>query len=392
MKNEYIMTAEAVSEGHPDKLADQISDAILDEYLKIDPQARVACECLLSGNLAVVAGEVSALMAEKLPFSDIVRQVFLDVGYDRESLGFGIDDIQIVERIHTQEREISNAVLHCDGSLGAGDQGIMIGYATDDTSELMPMPVSLAKNLICKLSGFRHNSTLPWLRPDAKCQVTMKYQRYKPVAVETIVLSTQHSPEISLSQLRKVISEAIIEPVLKENGFYDLPKPLINPGGSFTHGGPGSDTGLTGRKIVVDAYGPFCPVGGGAFSGKDATKVDRSGAYMARYIAKNIVAAGFARRCTIQLVYAIGQINPLSFSIDLHSTGKVEESHLQKAISNIFDLTPDGIINSLKLRDPVYKKTASCGHFGGNNYTWEKIDISNRLKSCFYIEKSDFPN
>jgi len=346
----------------------------LDEYLKIDPNARVACETLLSGCLAVVAGEVRANGELTISIQEIIRNVYESAGYSNESLGFNLNDLEVIDRIHAQSPQIAMAVDRSDGEIGAGDQGIMFGYATNESTEMMPMPVSIAHRLIQKLREMRHNKTLSWLRPDAKCQVTMQYSDGIPVDVKTIILSTQHSPDISLSDLRSIIREAIIEPVLSDVGLNGTPNLLINPAGPFTQGGPGSDTGLTGRKIVIDGYGPFCPVGGGAFSGKDATKVDRSGAYMARFVAKNLVAAGFADRCTVQLAYAIGYPEPMAIRIETNR-GKSDSLNVSNFLNANFDLSVTGILKILDLRKPVFRDTARYCHFGlgAEHQAWELI-------------------
>jgi len=390
MNDKYTMTAEAVSEGHPDKLADKISDTILDEYLSYDPKARVACECLLSGRLAVVAGEICSTYQLKKPLPDLVKQVYRDTGYNEESLGFNIEDLRIIEQIQKQSEEISTGIERSDGNLGAGDQGIMLGYATDETPEFMPLPVILARKFMLKIANLRREGRITWLRPDAKCQVTVRYLEDVPLNIETIVLSTQHSPRLSNSEIRNTITDLLIKPILDDQNQADIPKILLNPAGSFNCGGPGTDTGITGRKIAVDGFGPFCPVGGGAFSGKDPTKVDRSGAYMARYIAKNIVAAKLASKCTVQICYAIGMAQPVSFSIDLHSTGKVDRLFLQQVILQICDLTPKGIIDLLELNRPIYSKISTCGHFGidGKNYKWEGLELANELRSIFCMDNN----
>jgi len=316
MNTEYSMTAEAVSEGHPDKLADQISDAILDAYLSVDPYARVACECLLSGKVVVVAGEITASESTAETIPEIVQNVFREVGYDQDSLGFGIHDLQIHEHIRGQGEEIKRGVDRMDGSLGAGDQGVMFGYANVETPELMPLPVVLARRLMLGLADLRHKGIIPWLRPDGKCQVTVRYLDGEPLRVDNVVLSAQHAPGVTTEEISETLTSCLIEPTLTILQHDLPPRLLINPAGPFTEGGPGADTGLTGRKIVVDTYGPFCPVGGGAFSGKDPTKVDRSAAYAARYIAKNIVGAGLAKDCTVQLAYAIGVAEPVSVEVD----------------------------------------------------------------------------
>ncbi len=385
MNTDCVMTAEYVSEGHPDKLADQISDAILDEYLKVDPYSRVACECLVTGSTVVVAGEITSSRKPLMSIPEIVRKVFNDVGYTSDSLGFDINSLEIVEKIQKQGCEISNAVNKDDGSLGAGDQGIMIGYATSETPEMMPLPVAVARSIIQMLTEFRHEQRVDFLRPDAKCQVSANYYNGICIGLDTIIVSTQHVPGVDQDELETFIKEDIVYPVHLSYGIPEVGEILVNPAGEFTQGGPGSDTGLTGRKIVVDAYGPFCPVGGGAFSGKDATKVDRSGAYMARYIAKNIVAAKIATECTVQLSFVIGQAAPVSLMIDLHSTGRFDTLSLENEIRATYDFTPQGIIEFLDLRKPRYKETAASGHFGNkkSQFLWESIGMLSRQRAMF---------
>lgn len=378
MNTDCVMTAEYVSEGHPDKLADQISDAILDEYLKVAPYSRIACECLVTGSTVVVAGEITSAATPLMSIPEIVRKIFNDVGYTSDSLGFDINSLEIIEKIQKQGSQISNAVNKDDGSLGAGDQGIMIGYATSETPEMMPLPVAVARGIIQMLTEFRHEQRVHFLRPDAKCQVSAYYYNGICIGIDTIIVSTQHDPGTDKDELETFIKESIVYPVHLSYGIPEVGEILVNPAGKFTQGGPGSDTGLTGRKIVVDAYGPFCPVGGGAFSGKDATKVDRSGAYMARYIAKNIVAAKIATECTVQLSFIIGQSEPVSLMIDLHNNDWQKTKEVEKTVREILDLTPNGIIKSLDLLKPIYKTTAKSGHFGNKyvEFPWERTDLS----------------
>jgi len=382
MNDQYSMTAEAVSEGHPDKVADQISDAILDSYLRTDPDAHVACECLVSRKLVVVAGEITAAEHPEDSIPNIVRDVFGQIGYDRSSLGFDLSDLQITQNIQKQSSQISQGVTHEDGQLGAGDQGVMFGFATNETPEYMPLTVSIPKRIIRCLADLRQAGDLPWLMPDAKCQVTTKYTKGSLTKIETLIISTQHSPTIQVSDLRSSIQACIVAPVFSELKLKEPENLVINPAGPFTQGGPGSDTGLTGRKIAVDSYGPFCPIGGGAFSGKDATKVDRSGAYMARYVAKNVVAAKLARQCTVQLAYAIGCVDPVSISISTDGTGMLTDGKLTQLISESFEFTPAAIINCLQLRSPIYLGTARHGHFGFGveHLPWEMTDRAEYLR------------
>lgn len=381
--NSYLFTSESVSEGHPDKLADQISDAVLDSYFAFDPNARVACECLLTGKTVMVAGEVKSKTDFKINVDDLVKKVILGAGYNDESLGFPIDTLEVICRLQAQAAEIGYAVDRADGNLGAGDQGMMFGYATKESPELMPLGISLAHKLMLRHSELRKAGAISWLRPDAKSQVTIKYMDGKPLGVDTVVLSTQHDANITHDKLFKAIKHELIDEVIPVELRLNHMNYIINPSGSFVLGGPMADTGLTGRKVAVDSYGASCPVGGGAFSGKDPTKVDRSGAYMARYVAKNIVAAGFAERCTLQISYAIGTIKPISLFIDLHGTGRIDECRLLKAVNEIFDLSPGGIIKTLDLRRPIYKGTAAHGHFGREEeaFTWEKCDKVKELQA-----------
>jgi len=373
----YLFTSESVTEGHPDKIADQISDAVLDALLEQDPMSRVACETLLTTGLAMVAGEITTKGYVEIP--DIVRQTIKEIGYTRAKFGFDYETCAVVTSVHSQSPDIAMGV----DTGGAGDQGLMFGYSCDETPELMPMTIMLAHKLTRRLSEVRKKEILPYLRPDGKSQVTIEYRNGKPYKLHTIVVSSQHSPDVELKKLRKDIIEKVILPV--------LPKKLldektivyhINPTGRFVTGGPMGDTGLTGRKIIVDTYGGVGSHGGGCFSGKDPTKVDRSASYMARYIAKNIVAAGIASEIEVQLAYAIGVPEPVSIHVDDFGTGKVHHDSLIKMIRNNFDMTPKGILKTLKLRRPIYKKTAAYGHFGRNEpeFTWEKTDKAAKLK------------
>ncbi len=379
MAKDFSFSSESVSEGHPDKLADQISDAVLDAYLEQDPMARVACETMLAKDLVIVAGEMSSHAT--VNFAEIARGVIRDAGYGDISSGFDCDACVYQTSISRQSPNISNAVSREGGGIGAGDQGMMFGYAVNETPELMPLPISIAHKIMQRHSELRRAGTVPWLRPDAKTQVTVRYAGLKAVSVEKVVLSTQHAEGVSNREIAETVRELIIDRVIPANYAADI-QYIINPSGEFTKGGPEADTGLTGRKIIVDTYGGSCPHGGGAFSGKDPTKVDRSAAYMARYIAKNIVASGLADRCTVQLAYAIGRPDPVSVMLDTMGTGKIDEAKLENAVRSLFDLTPGGIIETLDLRRPIYRKTASFGHFGRElpGFTWEKTDEAAELK------------
>jgi S-adenosylmethionine synthetase len=373
----YLFTSESVTEGHPDKIADQISDAVLDALLRQDPMSRVACETLLTTGLAMVAGEITTKGYVEIP--DIVRQTIKEIGYTRAKYGFDSETCAVITSVHSQSPDIAMGV----DTGGAGDQGLMFGYACDETPELMPMTIMLAHKLTRRLSDVRKKEILPYLRPDGKSQVTIEYREGKPYRLHTIVVSSQHSPDVTLKQLRREIIEKVILPV--------LPKKLldektiiyhINPTGRFVTGGPMGDTGLTGRKIIVDTYGGVGSHGGGCFSGKDPTKVDRSASYMARYIAKNIVAAGLCTEVEVQLAYAIGVPEPVSIHVDDFGTGEIHHDNLVKIIRKNFDMTPKGIVKTLNLRRPIYKKTAAYGHFGRTEpeFTWEKTDKAAKLK------------
>lgn len=363
----FQFTSESVSNGHPDKVADQISDAILDAYLAQDPEAKVACECLITTGQLVIAGEVTSKV--HVDAIAIARAVIKEIGYTDSATGFSEADAAYINLLHEQSPEINSSVI--DG--GAGDQGIMFGYACRETPELMPMPIIIAHQLMEKQREVRMQEDSVLL-PDAKSQVTIRYENNIPVAIENIVLSTQHVKHISQAALSKFVTEQIIHPVINSYDLKGNPVIMINPSGSFTIGGPHGDTGLTGRKIIVDTYGGSCPHGGGAFSGKDPSKVDRSAAYAARYVAKHIVEAGLATRCTIQLSYAIGKAEPTSLYVNTHETGVIDESKIEEAIQSLFDLTPQGIIRTLGLKAPIYIGTAAYGHFGKANVPWEIID------------------
>jgi S-adenosylmethionine synthetase len=374
----FLFTSESVTEGHPDKIADQISDAILDACLAQDPLSRVACETLTCTGLVVVAGEITT--QAYVDFQTLVRETVREIGYDDALKGFDCNTCGVISTINRQSPDIAQGV----DTGGAGDQGMMFGFATNETPELMPAPISLAHRLAEKLTEVRKNGKLPYLRPDGKSQVTVEYDSdYKPVRVDAVVISTQHSEEVGNEQLRKEILEQVIKAVIPAELLDANTKYHINPTGRFVIGGPMGDTGLTGRKIIVDTYGGMGRHGGGAFSGKDPTKVDRSAAYMARYVAKNIVAAGLADRCEVQLAYAIGVAEPVSVRVDTFGTGTVSEQRLIELIRENFKLTPKGIIESLNLRRPIFKKTAAYGHFGrtGETFTWEATDKADALKA-----------
>ncbi len=382
----YLFTSESVTEGHPDKIADQISDAILDACLREDPLSRVACETLTCTGLVVVAGEITS--SAHLDVQTLVRETVRAIGYDDARKGFDCNTCSVISAINKQSPDIAQGV----DTGGAGDQGMMFGYATNETPELMPTPISLAHRLAEKLTEVRKSGKMPYLRPDGKSQVTVEYSAEgKPVRVDAVVISTQHADEVGNDQLRAEVQEHVIEAVIPAELLDQNTKYHINPTGRFVIGGPMGDTGLTGRKIIVDTYGGMGRHGGGAFSGKDATKVDRSAAYMARYLAKNIVAAGLADRCEVQLAYAIGVAEPVSVRVDTFGTGKISEPRLIDLIRENFQLTPKGIIESLNLRRPIFKATAAYGHFGrnGDSFTWEKTDKAEALKAGARANQSE---
>lgn len=366
----YLFTSESVSEGHPDKIADQISDGILDSYLEKDPDAKVACECLITTNHLVIAGEVKANIKPEINPIKIAKTILERIGYNSDEVGFDHNKAKYTVLLHEQSREINISVS--EG--GAGDQGLMFGYACNETDQFMPMPIFLAHQFMQRLAAFRKSGIIPWLLPDAKSQVTVKYKNGKPIGIDNVVISTQHKSDITQPEIRETLVEQLIKPILNEYFPFGKPEYLINPSGSFTIGGPHGDTGLTGRKIIVDTYGGSSPHGGGAFSGKDPSKVDRTGAYAARYVAKHIVASGIADRCTIQISYAIGKPDPTSLYVNLHGTGRVDEINLSTIIKELFDLRPDAIIKTLDLKRPIYLPTAVYGHFGKENLPWEILD------------------
>lgn len=372
----FLFTSESVTEGHPDKIADNISDAILDAILEQDPMARVACETLVTTGVAFIAGEITT--SANVNYKEIVRETIREIGYSDASFGFDCNTCSVVDLIGTQTADIAQGV----DTGGAGDQGLMFGFACNETPELMPMPIQLAHNLTRRLSQVRRDGTIPYLRPDGKSQVSIEYRDGKPFRVEAVVISTQ-TDDRKIEDIRQDVMEKVIRPVISADLLDENTKFHINPTGRFVTGGPMADAGLTGRKIIVDTYGGYAPHGGGAFSGKDPTKVDRSAAYMARYIAKNIVAAGLADKCTVQLAYAIGVAEPVSVLVDTHGTGKVDENRLSEAVRKNFALTPAGIIEELQLRRPIFKKTARFGHFGRSDedFTWERTDKADALLS-----------
>ena len=378
-RKNFLFTSESVTEGHPDKIADQISDSVLDAIMAEDPMGRVACETLVTTGMALVAGEITTKCYVNIP--KIVRNTIREIGYTRASYGFDYETCAVLTSLDEQSPDIAMGV----NPGGAGDQGLMFGYASNETEELMPLPIMLAHKLTMQLSKARREEILPFLRPDGKSQVTVEYVDGKPKRIDTVVISTQHNPEIGLKELREEVIEKVVLPVLPRDLFDpDHITYHINPTGRFVVGGPQGDCGVTGRKIIVDTYGGVGSHGGGAFSGKDPTKVDRSASYMARYVAKNLVATGVAERCEVQLAYAIGVAEPVSIMIDTFRTGKIENEKLVKAVREIFELTPQGIIKTLNLRRPIFKKTAAYGHFGRNDpdFTWEKTDRVNDLRSA----------
>jgi len=385
MSNNFIFTSESVSEGHPDKIADQISDAMLDALLKQDSASRVAVETMVKTGMVILAGEVTT--SAWVDTEELVRNVVKDIGYDKPEIGFDWQSCAVLNAIGKQSHDIAIGVDDSDDhEQGAGDQGLMFGYACDETDVLMPAPITYSHLLVERQAELRKNGTLPWLRPDAKSQLTLRYENDKPVAVEAVVLSTQHSPDISEANLREAVIEEIIKPILPAEWFDScLAENIhINPTGQFIIGGPVGDCGLTGRKIIVDTYGGMARHGGGAFSGKDPSKVDRSAAYMCRYVAKNIVAAGLAKRCEIQVSYAIGVAKPTSISVETFGTGAIDNDQIAKLVDEHFDLRPKALIAELDLKRPIYQKTAAYGHFGRElaDFTWEKTDKAELLRDA----------
>ena len=389
MARHYLFTSESVTEGHPDKMCDQISDAVLDAILEKDPSSRVACETCATTGLVMVMGEITT--NAYVPIADIVRNVVNEIGYDRAKKGFDGASCAVLTAVHDQSPDIAQGV---DAALetreeeknetGAGDQGMMFGFACDETPEFMPMPIALAHRLTRRMSVVRKNGTCPWMRPDGKSQVTVVYEDGKPVAVDAVVISTQHDEAVTHEEIEKAMIEEVIRKEIPAELLHEGTKFFINPTGRFVVGGPAGDTGLTGRKIIVDTYGGYAPHGGGAFSGKDPTKVDRSAAYAARHAAKNIVAAGLANQCEIALAYAIGVAKPVSFQVDTRGTGKIADEEIAKLVEKVFDMRPDAIIERLDLRRPIYRQTAAYGHFGRTDVDlpWERLDQVDALKAA----------
>lgn len=381
-QNKFLFTSESVSMGHPDKLADQISDGVLDALFAQDPMSRVACETMVTTGIAIVAGEITTKAI--IDYPEIVRKVIRDVGYTDDQMGICADTCAVMLSIDRQSPDIAQGVnedANKGKEIGAGDQGLMFGYACNDTPELMPLPIMLSHQILNRLTEARKKNEVRWLRPDSKSQVTVEYRDKKPWRIDTVVVSTQHSPEVSQEEIRKFVIEKIVKPLLPESLVKGDITYHVNPTGRFEVGGPHGDCGLTGRKIIVDTYGGWARHGGGAFSGKDPTKVDRSAAYMARHVAKNIVAAGLAERCEVQLAYAIGVSEPVSVLVDTDGSGTISDEKLCELVRKVFPLTPSGIIKYLDLRRPIYRKTASGGHFGRNDpdFTWEKTDRAAEL-------------
>jgi S-adenosylmethionine synthetase len=382
----YLFTSESVSEGHPDKICDQISDGVLDACLKEDPESRVACECFTTTGMVLVGGEITTNTYVDIP--EIARSVAREIGYTNPEYGLDWESMAVLNTIHAQSPDINQGVSgegleEFKGQQGAGDQGMMFGFACKETPELMPAPIIFAHQILSRASMLRKAKTISWLRPDAKSQVTILYEKYKPLEIDTVVVSHQHDDSVTYKEIKETIIEALIKPILEPTGLLTKnTKYFINPTGRFVIGGPAGDTGLTGRKIIVDTYGGMGRHGGGAFSGKDPSKVDRSAAYMARYVAKNIVAAGLADRCEVELAYAIGVPFPVSIMVDTFDTGTIEEHIIVEAIEKTFDLSPAGIIRTLDLKRPIYHKTAAYGHFGRDAFSWEKIDKTKELQKA----------
>ncbi|MBQ4640912.1 MAG: methionine adenosyltransferase [Clostridia bacterium] len=382
-----LFTSESVTEGHPDKMCDQISDAILDALLEQDPMSRVACETCATTGLVMVMGEITT--QGYVPIADVVRKVVNDIGYDRAKKGFDGASCAVLTAVHDQSPDIAQGVdaaletrEETENETGAGDQGMMFGFACDETPEMMPMPIALAHRLTRKMAEVRKDGTFPWMRPDGKSQVTVVYEDGKPVAVDTVVISTQHDENVSHDEIEQAMIEGVIKQVIPAELLQADTKYFINPTGRFVLGGPAGDTGLTGRKIIVDTYGGYGHHGGGAFSGKDPTKVDRSAAYAARHAAKNVVAAGLAKQCEIALAYAIGVAQPVSFQVNTRGTGVISDEEIARLVEKVFDMRPDGIIRRLDLRRPIYRQTAAYGHFGRTDVDlpWEKLDMVDALK------------
>ena len=378
----YLFTSESVSMGHPDKLADQISDGILDAFIEQDPQSRVACETLVTTGLAMIAGEATS--SAQFSHEDVIRKVIREVGYTDDSMGIDADNCEVIVKLDKQSSDIAMGVDADDTtgkSIGAGDQGLMFGFACRDTAELMPLPIALAHRLLDRLNEARFAKEVSWLRPDSKSQVTVEFKDNQPVRIDTVVISTQHDEVVTQDEIRSFVIDQIVKPLLPEDLVHGEITYHVNPTGRFVTGGPHGDCGLTGRKIIVDTYGGWGRHGGGAFSGKDPTKVDRSAAYMSRHVAKNIVAANLAERCEVQLAYAIGVSDPVSVHVDTQGTGQLEDTKIQDVVQDFFPLSPSGIIEYLDLRRPIYRKTAAGGHFGRDeaDFTWEATDRAAEL-------------
>ncbi|WP_133129447.1 methionine adenosyltransferase [Legionella yabuuchiae] len=381
MSSSFVFTSESVSEGHPDKIADQISDAILDELLARDPNSRVACETFVKTGMVLVGGEIST--KAWVDVEEITRSVIKDIGYNSSEMGFDWESCAVLSAIGKQSPDIAQGVDNVETKkLGAGDQGLMFGYASSETEAYMPAPIAYAHRLMMQQAKLRKNGALPWLRPDAKCQLTLNYEQGKPVGVNTVVFSTQHAADIAHKELIEAVREEIIKPILPAEWLSSKTRYFINPTGRFVIGGPLGDCGLTGRKIIVDTYGGMARHGGGCFSGKDPSKVDRSAAYAARYVAKNIVAAGIAERCEIQVSYAIGVVEPTSVYVETFGTGKLDEATIIDLINTHFDLTPQGIIDHHNLLRPIYRQTAAYGHYGRDGLPWERLDKVEELKKA----------
>ncbi len=382
----YLFTSESVGEGHPDKICDQVSDAVLDACLADDPESHVACECFTTTGMLLVGGEITT--TTYVDIQTLVRDLVKEIGYVDPDYGLDYESMAILNTIHAQSPDINQGVAghglkEFEGKQGAGDQGMMFGFACKETPELMPAPIMYAHQLLHRATHLRKNKTIPWLRPDAKSQVTIEYDGHKPVRIDTVVISHQHDPDVDHDTIAETVIEDIVKPVLEPTGLLGKDvKYFINPTGRFVIGGPAGDTGLTGRKIIVDTYGGMGRHGGGCFSGKDPSKVDRSAAYMARYVAKNIVAADLAERCEVELAYAIGVPFPVSVMIDTFETGKLAEHVIADAVSKVFDLSPGGIVKTLGLKRPIYRKTAAYGHFGRPEFPWEKTDKVDALKAA----------
>ncbi|MBP7711804.1 MAG: methionine adenosyltransferase [Gammaproteobacteria bacterium] len=381
MADSFLFTSESVSEGHPDKVADQVSDAVLDAYLAQDRRARVACETLVKTGMVVLAGEITSNAS--VDYDQLVRQAIREIGYSGSDMGFDWQTCAVLTAIGKQSGDIAMGVDETgEHEQGAGDQGLMFGYATRETDVLMPAPITYAHRLVARQAEVRKAGRLPWLRPDAKSQVTFRYENHRPVAIEAVVLSTQHGPDVGITTLREAVMEEIVKPVLPTEWLTRETRYHINPTGRFVIGGPLGDAGVTGRKIIVDTYGGMGRHGGGAFSGKDPSKVDRSAAYAARYVAKNLVAAGLAERCEIQVSYAIGVARPTSISVDTFGTGRVSDARLAELIQAHFDLRPKGLITMLDLLHPIYRRTAAYGHFGREEFPWERVDKAEELREA----------